>query len=291
MIPMKVSHGNVANVGDFIRDTDWVFEQKMDGARALVSYRQGGFTWFANGGTELKFAAAKQHLAGIEETLAGWIEAAGLASATVVFDGEVIVETGIYHVFDLPYLMGASLATAVQINHTPYKTRRTVLWSIAGIGEHERAVLVPMAQNADQKRRLFNAVKANGGEGIVAKSLTGLYLPGVRSDDQIKLKFTHTADVVVVGRKTHPNSAQIAVLDESIDGLYLEDRMREIGSVNCNGKGLVEIGDVLEVEFLYWTGSGIVQPRIVRKRDDKTAGECGMEQLLPYSRAVVNIPE
>ena len=43
-------------------------------------------------------------------------------------------------------------------------------------------------------------------------------------------------------------------------------------------------GDVVEVSFLYWTGTSIVQPRIVRRREDKAGSECALAQFRTYSR-------
>lgn len=63
-----------------------------------------------------------------------------------------------------------------------------------------------------------------------------------------------------------------------------------VGAASLIGKDLsIDIGDVVEVNYLYWGGDALVQPRIVRKRlaDEKLADDCRIDQIPAYSRAEV----
>ena len=51
----------------------------------------------------------------------------------------------------------------------------------------------------------------------------------------------------------------------------------------------IQVGDVVEVDYLAWTGASLLQPRIIRKRYDKRAGDCSMDQFAPYTRKVATI--
>ena len=56
----------------------------------------------------------------------------------------------------------------------------------------------------------------------------------------------------------------------------------EIGQVSTIGKGDVNAGDVIEVRFMGVTdptAPRLYQPRIMRKRTDKSAAECSDTQL------------
>lgn len=61
-----------------------------------------------------------------------------------------------------------------------------------------------------------------------------------------------------------------------------------VGAASLIGKDLtIEDGDVVEVLYLYATeDQQVIQPRIVRKRTDKTPAECDLEQFPPYTRAL-----
>ena len=89
--------------------------------------------------------------------------------------------------------------------------------------------------------------------------------------------------------------------EEVIQGFYSPEGPADANVVKlCSssliGKDLsIEIGDVVEVSYLYREpGGSIVQPRIMRKRwdsrsqsGDKRPEECTDDQFKPYSREVV----
>ena len=58
-----------------------------------------------------------------------------------------------------------------------------------------------------------------------------------------------------------------------------------VGNSSLIGKDLsITDGSVVEIEYLYWTGKAVIQPRIIRKREDKPAGQCDLSQFPAYTR-------
>lgn len=63
-----------------------------------------------------------------------------------------------------------------------------------------------------------------------------------------------------------------------------------VGAASLIGKDLtIDVGDVVEVNYLMWGGAALVQPRIVRKRlpEEKLPQDCTLEQIPAYSRRAV----
>lgn len=66
--------------------------------------------------------------------------------------------------------------------------------------------------------------------------------------------------------------------------------MYPIGAASLIGKDhSIGVGSVVEINYLYWTGEGVIQPRIMRKRreEEKLAKDCTIDQLPAYSKAQV----
>lgn len=64
----------------------------------------------------------------------------------------------------------------------------------------------------------------------------------------------------------------------------------KVGAASLIGKDLtIDVGDVVEINYLYWGGEAVVQPRIVRKRlpEEKTPAECTLDQIPAYSKLAV----
>jgi hypothetical protein len=66
--------------------------------------------------------------------------------------------------------------------------------------------------------------------------------------------------------------------------------MLPIGNASLIGKELtIDVGSVVEVDYLSFSGTALVQPRIVRQRFDKTADDCEFSQFPVYTRDVVTL--
>ena len=321
MKPMKLTDVGIepATLERLFTDPEYVMQQKHDGARMVTGW-DGKTLFFTNDGVSpIKFSAAKLRLPALEDQLRPFLMAQGAAVA--VFDGELIIETGQYIVFDLVSL-SFSDGTRVVSSGDPLSLRLAALESFLE-GELELVFPTPTAYTEEAKRVMWLNINLANVEGAVSKWLPSLYYPGTRTKEWVKHKLVKTADVVVteVSRTFKPNgvvetgSAELAVKIEFdhtpwtdgkrwISGLERDafpEKKREtftmqprawlpIGSASLIGKDLtIDVGDVVEIAYLYWTGEAPIQPRIMRKRDDKLAVDCDLGQFPEYSRAVVQL--
>jgi len=248
---------------DAILDSpEWVGQQKHDGTRVLLNLRTGEAT--TRKGTPLKFAAANQHMDSIRADL----KRVGLLGIRNVYlDGELIVERGEYIVFEM-------------VDPTdPTMTYLERLAWLSSLDLHGTRITVAKTWWGKDKAAALRMMRNAGVEGMMLKRADSLYEPGTRVKSGSKVKFVKTADVVVMERRKSPLSAKLGVLDSG--------RVVPVGSCSLIGKAAVEPGDVIEVNYLFWTGTNLYQPRMVRKRPDKTLLECPIDQLPEYSRRSV----
>jgi bifunctional non-homologous end joining protein LigD len=123
------------------------------------------------------------------------------------------------------------------------------------------------------KAAFILAKKAEKAEGVCFKKLDAPYKPG-KNGQHLKLKFWKSLDCVVMGPNTEGhNSVEV--------GLYnKQGRLQRICGVSLNGKEAVRIGDVIEIDYLYGTAKlEVVQPNLVRVRDDKRPEQCTIDQI------------
>jgi bifunctional non-homologous end joining protein LigD len=192
-----------AVVDDLPEGDDWAFELKWDGMRL-----QAGIT----DSFTLRSISGRDVTSSFPE-LAPLAAAVGIAT---VLDGEAVVFEGdrpsfgrlqhrmhvaqpapalvaehpvVYVVFDLLELEGRSLLGL------PYRSRRAVLRDLLDDGPSWR---VPPSVEGDG-RALLELARERGLEGIVAKKLSSLYEPGVRSPAWRKVKIRTRQELVVVG--------------------------------------------------------------------------------------------
>jgi hypothetical protein len=100
------------------------------------------------------------------------------------------------------------------------------------------------------------------------------YCSDMRVDHCLKYKVTHTIDCVVIERNggDHLN-ATLAVFDGK--------DLVTIGNTSMIGKPDVALMEVVEVRYLYAGANGrLVQPTVLRKRTDKPAEDCTIDQLV-----------
>jgi ATP-dependent DNA ligase len=132
----------------------------------------------------------------------------------------------------------------------------------------------------DEKIELVKRVTEIGGEGFMVKHLDSTYSPGRRVSHSVKVKFVHTADVIVTSwkRTATTGSARLAVYDGG--------ELVDVGGCSLIGKPEVTDGCVVEVAYSAFRGA-MNQPRMMRLRPDKPASECTLAQFPAYSKEVV----
>lgn len=203
----------LASAADLPVGPGWAYEFKWDGVRALGVWQDGRLRLYARSAAEI--TAAYPELAPLGAALA----AAGITEA--VFDGEIVVldETGrpsfmalaermhvrepgrarqlsttlpvTYMIFDV------IAANGTDITSVPYVERREWLESLAPrLGGTGRWVVPPRFSDGGATLAASSDLAI---EGVVAKRLSSVYRPGVRSPDWVKVKHELTNDYVIGG--------------------------------------------------------------------------------------------
>jgi bifunctional non-homologous end joining protein LigD len=201
LVPMK------ATAGDLPTDEGWAFEVKWDGMRALTWI--DGPSWRVQSVNERDVTASWPELAGLAEAL---------PAATALLDGELVAtdEAGrpdfgrlqqrmhvsdpaearrraaevpvTYVVFDLLHLDGHDLMGR------PWSDRRRLLDQVVEPGVRWRPSPVH-----DDGAELLTAADERGLEGVVAKRVDSIYVPGSRARTWRKVKVRRRQEMVVGG--------------------------------------------------------------------------------------------
>ena len=220
------------------RDADWLFEVKWDGYRVEAVVRDGKVALFTRNGHDAETYFPRLL------TPPTWIEA-----REAIVDGEVVAlddrghpdfsllqerisegRTGrpvplVYQAFDLLYLDGRSLVDV------PLESRKRLLELV--IRPNAR---VQFARPIDTEGvAFFEAVKAQGLEGIVAKHRRSRYEPGRRSSTWLKVKARPEQELVVGGWT--PGEGTAKDLGAVVVGVYEDERLRFAGKVGSGFDG------------------------------------------------------
>lgn len=317
-------------------DPDWFFEEKWDGVRALARLVRGENEiqvdlWGRN------LSRFEAHYPEVVEPLRDLVEA-NRSIRSLILDGEVVAldekgkpsfqllqrrmhltdpkEIGVmlketpvtYFLFDLLYMNGKSLIDA------PLVYRRELLASLTLPGVSLR--LSPLYEDG---RDLFERLRAEGGEGVVAKRKDSAYSPGRRSREWIKFKLVQELDCVVAGwtegrgNRSHTIGALLLGLYEGDALQYVshtgsgfdadtlkqvEKRLRPLEIDRCpfstrpktNARAhWVSPSLVARVKFTHWTGDRHLRaPILLGLRDDVAPKECRFE---PQVKTEEIVPE
>lgn len=246
-------------LGEHITDDGWVAQFKYDGDRFVVEVVDGVVAVYGRDGQAKVRDVNPVMLEPFRQLTAGrW-----------VFDGELVDRTLV--VFDMP------AAADVIGDGSSFAERYRALGIVASIlfDGSDDIKIAPVARTADGKRELLAEARSERREGVIFRDWSSTYRAG-RASVLRKHKFVSEADCVVVevGRGGKTN---VVVALHDLDG-----NLVEVGQVTAIGKGQIEVGDVVEVRFLYVTDRDapkLFQPRIIRTRTDKAASECSIDQL------------
>lgn len=272
--PMDFNEAPLADVPRYIADDDYVFQQKVDGIRGVLVIEPGKAPWFASKkGDRLQSSTAAK----TTDPMLAKLPATPANAPAYRVEGEIL--DGKFHVFDM---------VIVGQEHTDYETRSTMAnaWVDAVKDSLPQVQALPTARTAAEKQALWDKVLASGAEGVMMKRRDAGYSGGQRVSHTLKAKITATADVVVLERNRGGK-------DNAVFGMLQNGHVVEIGTVSTGGKdkalGQIQIGDVLELEYLWASPGGtLTQPRIVRKRKDKTANDAtSIDQLRFVDKTVL----
>jgi bifunctional non-homologous end joining protein LigD len=186
----------------------WAYEIKWDGIRALTYIDDRGLRIAARRGADHtprypEFVAMTEAFAGRELILDGEIvafDASGRPSfqllqrrmgltteATIRLRATETPAT--YVAFDLLWLDGESLCAE------PYLKRREALADLGFDGPHWQSP----AHHVGDGGRLWEAIRKQGLEGVVAKRLESPYRPGARSGEWLKVRYRRGQELVIGG--------------------------------------------------------------------------------------------
>jgi bifunctional non-homologous end joining protein LigD len=210
-VPTKIRPMLATLIEEPFDNNDWLFEIKWDGYRAIATVVGTKVTLESRNG--LPFTE-RYH------TITSALQE---AKYDVVLDGEIVVvneqglpefqklqswqseEAGnlIYYVFDILWLNGYDLTSL------PIGKRKELLEKV-----------IPKSKYIHYSDHIigngvsfFKAVKAHGGEGIIAKSLESTYEIGVRSNQWLKIKTQNRQEVVITGyTKSRGNRSHFGAL-------------------------------------------------------------------------------
>ncbi|HYB91616.1 MAG TPA: ATP-dependent DNA ligase [Candidatus Binataceae bacterium] len=290
-------------------------EHKLDGARVQIHHLGGG---------EVKIFSRRMNeiTASLPEVVE---QMQRLGERRAIFDGEVIAVDSAHRplafqelmrrfrrvreidrlrreqpirlfVFDLLALDGALMIDR------PYIERTRALGEVAAGAGIELVGRIVEPGLAEAERFYRDAVAA-GYEGVVAKSLTSAYTPGVRGRGWLKIKHAHTLDLVIVAadwgygrRHGWLSNYHLAARDERTGGFAeigktfkgltdegfreMTERLLALKTREAHGTVTVRPEVVVEVAYndiqrspQYESGMALRFARIVRVRDDKAADE------------------
>jgi len=257
--PMLLNEIEESEVEKYINDPAWGMQQKFDGHRrmGLVKNEDGARAFYGinkKGGFALLAMETKEAL-----------ESLGV---TLHVDGEAM--GSVLHCFNLLEKDGVDLAS--EEFQTAYEHLEQLLEGKTGNGLE----LVQLARTSDEKREMFNQVKAKGGEGVVFIRLASSYREGRPNSggDILKFRFKGSASCIVTGSRPGKRSVQISLLDN--------DSLVCVGNVTIPSNYEVPAQNTLvEVEYLYVKekGGNLYQPVYKGPRDDIDREECVVQQL------------
>jgi bifunctional non-homologous end joining protein LigD len=291
--------------------SDWAFEVKWDGVRAITHSQPGRIHLLSRNGNDI--TAAYPELRALNRSL---------GSHAAILDGEIVAfdeagrprfgalqprihqrsEAAIralaaaapvsYLLFDLLWLDGHSLMGL------PYSERRARLASMKLDGEHWHTPAFHVGEGS----ALLAATREQSLEGVIAKRLDSRYLPGSRDGSWLKIKHTQGQELVIGGwtkgkgsRSASIGALHLGVYDEQgqlrysgrvgsgfdtaelkylvseLDPLAREDSPFT-GRQPPRGAHFAEPQLVCEVEFTEWTTDGLLRHPVYKGlRADKPA--------------------
>lgn len=235
LAPMLATAGELPDAG---QDTQWGYETKWDGARAVAFLNEGRIRLLSR--NDLDVSVSYPELRPLAER----------AGSGLILDGEIVAfgtnglpsfgrlqkrmhvsrvadadklshsDPVVYILFDVLYCDGVS-TTAL-----PYAERRELL---EGLDLNGASWQTP-PYFAGGGAQLLQASKELGLEGVVAKRLTSNYRPGRRSPEWRKIKNVQMQEVVLGGWKPG-NGRRAGTVGSLLLGIPEEAGLRYVGKV------------------------------------------------------------
>lgn len=274
-------------------------EPKFDGMRVIARYGNADWQFFTRSGKPVMTIPEGLigELDALRESIFQFLHADTEFKQGIVFDGELMgetfqetmqqarrkdstFETARFHVFDwLPGLTFDKLKGEFKSTR-PYGERRVALAAAFKNGDPFTHLKLPTSYLVNSEAEIqeyYRNARARGLEGLIIKSITGLYHPK-RHVDWMKVKAEETADLPIVdvkeGTGKYVGMLGAFVVDHKgvlveVGGGYTDKEREEFWKQWHAERHMLE-GQMIEVEYQEETPDGSLRhPRYVRLRTDK----------------------
>lgn len=247
-----------------IADDQWAAQEKMDGERRAAYATKADIVGINRKGL----------IVPLPQPIADELLTIAAISNAIHIDGEIIGDT--LFVFDLHIHRGKNIHTLPWIERM-----RLAEVALAGC-QHIKTV--PVVQTTEEKRSLWDSVKAAKGEGIVFKRLNSLVTEGRPNSggDWLKFKFIDSASCYVMEVNSGKRSVKIGLFDSSVRSDVCAGQMLvSVGNVTIPPNYEIPAsGEIVEVEYLYaYKGGSLYQPVYRGTRTDLDVTACTKSQL------------
>lgn len=231
----------------------WIFQEKEDGERCMI--RKDGTSVIGTNREGLVSPLPPSTIAAINKIPVDYLE----------LDGERLAD-GRVALFDVMTVNGQD------IRHKGFGERHLILRGLLFAAVSPLLKEVRTAFGGEAGRLLFEQVKREQGEGIVAKLRDAPYTPGrsssLKNAPQVKIKDRVPGLAFVVGHKAGKRSVEMGVLEK--DGTT-----RKIGFITVPANlPIPEIDTVLAIRYRFaYPGGGLCEPVLtgVRPLESKSA--------------------
>jgi bifunctional non-homologous end joining protein LigD len=226
-IPFRVRPMLASLVDKPFNEAGWIYEEKYDGYRILACKEGSRVTLLSRNGKDRTRTFSQ---------IVGSL--AALPAQRVLLDGEAVAfdRRGVsrfqllqnqgcepkFAVFDCLYKDG------VDLRSKPLSVRRSVLESVIGNADPNRARVFLSAMLASNGLRAVEIARRKGCEGVVAKNGSASYVEG-RSSQWLKFKVRHEDEFIVVGYTAPAGSRQY--FGALLLGAYDHGKLRYVGKV------------------------------------------------------------
>lgn len=263
IVPQLLNEISEDQVEALLSDPDWILEEKHDGHRRMLRHETAESTLSIN---------RKGLAVGMPEEIAtAFAPLAAFAPLTV--DGEMM--GSVHAIFDVLEMNGVDLRTLPLEKRLEKRTELAVALLTAN-GKDSAVGVTYTAKTESEKRILWKWLKANNAEGGVFKRLDSAYVAGRPNSggNQVKVKFTKSATVIVDKPHATKRSVSIYTLDEK--GAKVK---RGNVTIPVN-RAIPAAEDLIETRYLYaYPGGSLFQPVFAGPRDDIDRAACTCSQL------------
>lgn len=263
VLPMLLNAIGEDEAEKYLRDPDWVLQEKEDGHRRLIKKTADSLV-----GVNRKGLAT-----GLPQTV---VDAVNLLVdkhriTSMVLDGELMGD--VFALFDVLEMEGRD------IRQDLLEGRLLLLQELGStLAAHKcpGMYVLETAHGEAQKRALFAKLKARKAEGAVFKHIESTYTAGRPSSGGSALKLKFTKDATVIVEKLHATK-------RSIHMALLDDKGELVSVGKCTipvNQDIPAVGDLVDVNYLYaFVGGSLFQPVYKGKRDDIERAACTLAQL------------